>query len=104
MRGGGSANRSCSASLASARSITAVGLVRILAANRSSQSFHSADPRIVIALGCEALMAGLAVDFVGRLAGGFLPMVGASVAGGSGGASIGGACATGEVGMGEGGG
>src|SRR4051812_20936242 len=102
MRGGGSANRSCSASFASAKSITAVGLVRILAANRSSQSFHSADPRMVIAFGCDGLMAGLAVALVAGLAVGFLLTVAPSVAGPSYGPSIDGACATGKLGMGNG--
>jgi hypothetical protein len=70
MRGGGSVNRSDSANLARAKSITAVGLDRIFAANASSHPFHSADPRMVMALGCVA--TGCLDKLAARLVVGFL--------------------------------
>src|SRR5690349_3014737 len=65
IRGGGSSNRSCCASLARARSMAAVGFTRILAANRSSHPFHSAEPRMVMAFGWLGMIfaAGLAAGF-----------------------------------------
>jgi hypothetical protein len=98
MRGGGSVNRSCSASLARARSITAVGLERIFAANASSQPFHSAEPRMVMALGCVA--TGCFDDLVGRLAVGFLTTVPPSKSGPSFGPSIDRVRAVGKPGIG----
>lgn len=63
MGGGGSLNRPCAAGLAHPRSMTAVGLLRSLAAKSSNRPFRSAEPRTVMAFG------GVAVRLSGGLVG-----------------------------------